>query len=91
MTLDRCVLPAHQGPFEPPELGHPVLDRYLTFVAARCRPNTVLAAASDLKAFCAVVAKEPTRSWSRTCWPSSTSSAELFQNLLNSPAARAAE
>ena len=36
-----------------------MLDRYLVFVAARCRPNTVLAAASDLKAFFAVVAKEP--------------------------------
>ncbi len=59
MAVDRCVLPAHQRPFEPPELGHPVLDRYLAFVAARCRPNTVLAAASDLRAFFAVVAKEP--------------------------------
>jgi len=59
MSLDRCVLPAHQRPFEVPVLGHPVLDRYLVFVAARCRPNTVLAAASDLKAFFAVVAKEP--------------------------------
>ena len=59
MSLDRCVLPAHQRPFEVPRLGHPVLDRYLVFVAARCRPNTVLAAASDLKAFFAVVAKQP--------------------------------
>ncbi|MDQ3464237.1 MAG: tyrosine-type recombinase/integrase [Actinomycetota bacterium] len=42
-----------------PQVGHPVLDRYLSFVAARCRPNTVLAAASDLRAFFAVVAKEP--------------------------------
>ncbi|MEO6714762.1 MAG: tyrosine-type recombinase/integrase [Mycobacteriales bacterium] len=42
-----------------PQLGHPVLDRYLTFVALRCRPNTVLATASDLRAFFAVVAKEP--------------------------------
>lgn len=59
MSFDRCVLPAHQRPFELPELGHPVLDRYLVFVAARCRPNTVLATASDLKAFFAVVVKEP--------------------------------
>jgi site-specific recombinase XerC len=59
MALDRCVLPAHQRPFEVPELGHPVLDRYLVFVAARCRPNTVLAAASDLRAFFTIVAKEP--------------------------------
>ena len=59
MALDRCVLPAHQRPFEVAKLEHPVLDRYLVFVAARCRPNTVLAAASDLKAFFAVVAKQP--------------------------------
>ena len=59
MSLDRCVLPAHQRPFEVPELGHPVLDRYLVFVASRCRPNTVLATASDLKAFFTIVTKEP--------------------------------
>ncbi len=27
------------------------MDRYLEFVESRCRPNTVLAAASDLKIF----------------------------------------
>ena len=32
-------------------LGHPVVDRYLEFLAARCRPNTVLAAGFDLKVF----------------------------------------
>ena len=37
----------------------PVLDAYLEFVAARCRPNTVLATAFDLKVFFAVVAKGP--------------------------------
>jgi integrase/recombinase XerD len=42
-----------------PRLGHPVLDRYLAFVASRARPNTVLATACDLKAFFAVVAREP--------------------------------
>jgi len=40
-------------------LGEPLLDAYLEFVAARCRPNTVLATAFDLKVFFAVVAKEP--------------------------------
>ncbi len=59
MSLDRCVLPAHQPSDETPRLGHPVLDRYLLFVAARCRRNTVLATVSDLRAFFAVVAKEP--------------------------------
>ena len=41
-------------------LGHPQLDRHLEFVAARGRPNTVLATASDLKLFFESVAKEPT-------------------------------
>ncbi|MDQ3663888.1 MAG: tyrosine-type recombinase/integrase [Actinomycetota bacterium] len=59
MALDRCVLPARSGLDRVPELGHPVLDRYLLFVASRCRPNTVLATASDLRAFFAVITKEP--------------------------------
>ncbi len=40
-------------------LGHPLVDDYLAFVAARCRPNTLLAAAFDLKVFFTVIAKEP--------------------------------
>jgi integrase/recombinase XerD len=40
-------------------LGDPVLDRYLEFVEARARHNTLLATASDLKAFFKVVDKEP--------------------------------
>ena len=36
-------------------LGHPVVDRYLEFLAARCRPNTVLAAGFDLKVFFTLV------------------------------------
>ncbi|MCU1398732.1 MAG: hypothetical protein JWN62_1841 [Acidimicrobiales bacterium] len=36
-----------------------VLDRYVEFVAARCRPNTVIATVSDLRAFFAVIDKEP--------------------------------
>jgi integrase/recombinase XerD len=42
-------------------LGDPLVDGYLEFVAARCRPNTVLATAYDLKVFFEVVAKEPAR------------------------------
>jgi integrase/recombinase XerD len=38
-------------------LGVPLLDEYLEFVAARCRPNTVLAVAFDLKVFFGVVPK----------------------------------
>ena len=40
-------------------LGHRVVDDYLEFLAARCRPNTVLAAGFDLKVFFTVVAKDP--------------------------------
>lgn len=40
-------------------LGDPLVDGYLEFVAARCRPNTVLATAYDLKVFFSVVGKEP--------------------------------
>ncbi|MFC7986736.1 hypothetical protein [Streptomyces sp. NPDC057336] len=38
-------------------LGHSLVDDYLEFVAARCRPNTLLATAYDLKVF-SVVPKE---------------------------------
>ena len=41
-------------------LGHPVVDLYLEFLAARCRPNTVLAAGFDLKVFFALFPVEPT-------------------------------
>jgi integrase len=40
-------------------LGHELLDDYLRFVAARCRPNSVLAAGYDLKVFFTAVRKEP--------------------------------
>ncbi len=40
-------------------LGHPVVDVYLEFAAARCRPNSVLAAGFDLKVFFALVPKDP--------------------------------
>jgi site-specific recombinase XerD len=40
-------------------LGHLQLERHLEFVAARSRPNTVLATASDLKLFFASVGKDP--------------------------------
>ena len=36
-----------------------VLDGYVGFVAARCRPNTVIATRSDLRAFFAVIDKSP--------------------------------
>ena len=40
-------------------LGHELIDDYLRFTAARCRPNTVLAAAFDLKVFFSFVRKDP--------------------------------
>jgi site-specific recombinase XerD len=40
-------------------LGVPLLDDYLDFISGRCRPNTVLATAFDLKVFFGVVGKDP--------------------------------
>jgi site-specific recombinase XerD len=40
-------------------LGHPEVDRYLEFVAARARPNTVWATAYDLKVFFSVIDADP--------------------------------
>lgn len=40
-------------------LGHPVVDDYLELVRARCRPNTLLATAYDLKVFNSVIDREP--------------------------------
>ena len=40
-------------------LGHRLVDRYLEFVAGRCRPNTLRAVAFDLKTFFTVVGKDP--------------------------------
>ncbi len=40
-------------------LGHAEVDRYLAFVAARARVNTLLARAFDLKVFFTVVPKDP--------------------------------
>jgi site-specific recombinase XerD len=40
-------------------LGDRLVDRYLEFVAGRCRPNTLRAVAFDLKTFFTVIAKDP--------------------------------
>ncbi len=42
-------------------LGVLLLDEYLEFLAGRCRPNTVLAVAYDLKVFFTVAGKPPRR------------------------------
>jgi integrase/recombinase XerD len=44
--------------------GVRLLDEYLEFLSGRCRPNTVLAVAYDLKVF-TVVGKPPRRVRSR--------------------------
>ena len=36
-----------------------MVERYLEFVAARCRPNTVIATRSDLRVFFAVIDRDP--------------------------------
>jgi site-specific recombinase XerD len=40
-------------------LGERLVDRYLEFVAGRCRPNTLRAVAFDLKTFFAVTGQDP--------------------------------
>jgi len=58
--LDLCLIRSDRPVGTPPVLlGVPLLDDYLRFVAGRCRPNTVLAAAYDLKVFFTVVDKGP--------------------------------
>jgi site-specific recombinase XerD len=42
-------------------LGAGLLDEYLEFLAGRCRPNTVLAVAYDLKVFFTAVGRPPRR------------------------------
>ena len=41
------------------QLGDRLVDRYLEFVAGRCRPNTLRAVAFDLKTFFTVTGKDP--------------------------------
>lgn len=53
-VLPCVVSPVHPGRGS---LGDPRLDAYLEFVAARSRPNTVLATWFDLKVFFTVVGK----------------------------------
>jgi integrase/recombinase XerD len=57
--LDLCLIRSFPAGEPPARLGVPLLDEYLRFLAGRCRPNTVLAAAYDLKVFFTVVGKQP--------------------------------
>ena len=59
MSLSDPCLIRSRGPSGVPvvRLGVPLVDDYLEFLDGRCRPNTVLAAAYDLKVFFTVVGK----------------------------------
>lgn len=59
LTRDPCLLHTRLRADELSSLDDPLLDRYVGFVASRCRPNTVRATVSDLRAFFAVVGKDP--------------------------------
>ena len=54
--LVRSVSPSGECRYA---LGDVFVDRYLEFVAGRCRPNTLRATAFDLKTFFSVVEREP--------------------------------
>jgi integrase/recombinase XerD len=55
---DPCLIRT-RGPSGEPRVrvGMPLVDEYLEFIEGRCRPNTVLAAAYDLRVFFSVVTK----------------------------------
>ena len=48
-----------EGGLRAVRLGDPLVDDYLAMVAARARPNTLLAVGFDLKVFFSVVGKDP--------------------------------
>ena len=56
LSVERSVAPSGE---QLVKLGHELLDDYLTFLAGRVRPNSLLAAAFDLKVFFSFVQKEP--------------------------------
>jgi integrase/recombinase XerD len=61
-SVSPCLIKSRDSAGEPVvRLGVPLLDEYLEFLAGRCRPNTVLAVAYDLKVFFGVVGKSPKR------------------------------
>jgi len=59
-VVEPCLIRSVDGSGQPRlRLGVALVDAYLDFVAGRCRPNTVLATAYDLRIFFAVVGKDP--------------------------------
>ena len=60
MTFSPCLIRSSTAAGDARfELGDPLVDRYLEFVAGRSRPNTLRAVAFDLKTFFSVVDKDP--------------------------------
>ena len=57
--VTKCLIRPHGQPLV--RLGVPLLDEYLEFLSGRCRPNTVLAVAYDVKVFFTVVGRSPER------------------------------
>ena len=66
--LVRSISPSGETRYA---LGDPFVDRYLEFVAGRCRPNTLTATAFDLKVFFTIVGRDPL----------AVSSADVFEFL----------
>ena len=61
MAFSPCLVRAEGDGRGLIRIGHPLLDAYLELVAARARPNTVLAHAYDLKVFFTVMEFPPDR------------------------------
>ena len=60
MVFSPCLVRSNAGEGQRLiRIGHGLLDSYLELVDARCRPNTVLAQAYDLKVFFSVIEKDP--------------------------------
>ena len=49
------------------QVRYRLVDRYLEFVAGRCRPDTLRAVAFDLKAFFTVIEKDPLEGVAQVC------------------------
>lgn len=65
-VLDVCLIRSKGSHGEPVlRLGVKALDDYLDFISGRCRPNTVLATAYDLRVFFSVVGLAPEEVTSR--------------------------
>lgn len=62
LSVERFLTPSGEMVVS---VGHDQLDDYLSFLSGRARPNSVLAAAFDLKVFFSWAQKEPAHVTSR--------------------------